>query len=112
MILLHIKKNYYNQNTDEDSNNLSTSSIKNCKTSENNVIITTEAPNNNDVINDDLSKLTQKKKFPNNSAPFKLGSTETEFNKRKNSSPTIRKLCAPVSTKTVSSKPSRVDFDV
>ena len=70
MILLHIKKNYYNQNTDEDSNNLSTSSIKNCKTSENNVIITTEAPNNNDVINDDLSKLTQKKKFPNNSAPF------------------------------------------
>ena len=82
--MLHIKKNYYNQNTVEDSNNLSTSSINNCKTSVNNVIITTEAPNNNDVINDDLSKPTQKKKFPNNSAPFKLASTETEFNKRKN----------------------------
>ena len=49
MILLYIKKKNYNQNTDEGSNNLSTTSINNCKTSENNVIRTTETPNNNDV---------------------------------------------------------------
>ena len=32
--------------------NLSTTSINNCKTSENNVVRTTETSNNNDVIND------------------------------------------------------------
>ena len=42
---------------------------------------------------------------------FKLGSTKTELNKTKNSSPIIRQLDTPVSTKTVSSNPSRVDFD-
>ena len=44
-IALH-KNNNYNQNTDEDSNNLWTTSINNSKTSENNVIRTTETPNN------------------------------------------------------------------
>ena len=81
-IALHLKKKC-NQNTDEDSNNLSTISISNCKISENNVIRTTETPDNNDVINDDLAAPTRKEKFPTNTAPFKLDSTETEFNKRK-----------------------------
>ena len=62
MILLYIKKNNYNQNTDEGSNNLSTTSIHNCKTSEN-VIRTTETPNNNDVINYNFAAPTWKEKF-------------------------------------------------
>ena len=52
MILLYIKiikTNNCKQNTDEDSNNLSATLINNCETSENNVIRTTETPNNNDV---------------------------------------------------------------
>ena len=49
------KKNDCNQNTDEDSNNLSTTSVNNCKTSENNVIRTNETSNNNDVIKDKLA---------------------------------------------------------
>ena len=57
------KNNNYNQNTDEESNNLSATSIKNCKTSENNVIRTTETPNNNDVINDNLASPTRKEKL-------------------------------------------------
>ena len=100
-IALH-KKNNYNQNTDEGSNNLSTTSVNNCKTSENNVIRITETPNNNDLINDNLAASTRKEKFRTNTASLKLGSTETELNKRKNSSPIIRELDTPV-TKTVSS---------
>ena len=106
------KNNNYNQNTDEESNNLSATSIKNCKTSENNVIRTTETPNNNDVINDNLASPTRKEKFQTNTASFKFDSTETELSKRKNSSPIIPELNAPVSTKTVGSKPFRIDFDV
>ena len=112
MILLYIKKNNYNQNTDEGSNNLSTTSINNCKTSENNVIRTTETPNNNDVINYNFAAPTWKEKFWTNTASFTLGSNETELNKRKSSSPIIRELDTPASAKTVSSKPCRVDFDV
>ena len=82
-IALH-KKNNYNQNTDEGSNNLSTTSINNYKTSENNANRTTEASNNNDVINDNLAAPTLKEKFRTNTASFKLDSTETELNKRKN----------------------------
>ena len=41
------------------------------------------------------------KKFPTNTTPFKLGSTETEFNKRKNPSPIIRELIKPVCNKAV-----------
>ena len=82
-IALH-KKNNYNQNTDEGSNNLSTTSINNYKTSENNANRTTEASNNNDVINDNLAAPTLKEKFRTNTASFKLVSTETELNKRKN----------------------------
>ena len=100
--MLYIKKNNYNQNTDEGSNNLSTTSVNNCKTSENNVIRITETPNNNDLINDNLAASTRKEKFRTNTASLKLGSTETELNKRKNSSPIIRELDTPV-TKTVSS---------
>ena len=103
-IALH-KNNNFNQNTEQDSNNLSTTSINNYKTSENNVIRTTETPNNKTAP-------TRKEKFQTNTASFKLGSTETKLNKRKNSSPIIRGIDAPVSTKTVSSKPSRVDFDI
>ena len=73
-----IKKNNYKQNIDEDSNNLSTTSINNCETSENNVIRTTETPNNND----DLAVPTPKKKFPTNTTPIKLRLSETKFNKR------------------------------
>ena len=57
----------------------------------------------------------RKKKIPINTAPFKLGSTETGFNKRKISSPIIRELNALVSNQAVeafSSKLSGVDFDV
>ena len=49
-IALH-KKNNYNQNTDEGSNNLSTTSINNCKTSKKNVIRATETPNNKWISN-------------------------------------------------------------
>ena len=112
MILLYIKKNNYNQNTDEGSNNLSTTSINNCKTSEKHVTRTTKTPNNNDVINDNLAAPTRKEKFRTNAASFKLGSTETELNKRKDSSPIIHERDTLVSTKTVSSKLSCVDFDV
>ena len=49
-IALH-KKNNYNQNTDEGSNNLSTTSINNCKTSKKDVIRTTETPNNKWISN-------------------------------------------------------------
>ena len=112
-ITLH-KKNNCNQTTDENSNNLSTTLIKNCETSEQ-CFTTTETSNNNDVINDDLAAPTRKKKFPINTRLFKLGSAETEFNKRKKSSPIIRELNTPVINKAVegfSSKPSGVDFDV
>ena len=89
---------------DEGSNKLSTTSINNYKTSENNAIRTTEAPNNNYVINN-LAASTRKEKFRTNTASFKLGSTETELNKRENFSPIIRELDTPV-------KRSRVYFDV
>ena len=85
------------------------------KASENNVIRTTETPNDNDVLNDDLATPTPKKKFPTKTTPSKLGLTETEFNKRKNSSPMILELNIPVCNKAVegfSSKSSGVDFDV
>ena len=49
------EKSNFNQNTDENPNNLSTTSINICRSSENNVIRTTETPSNNDVINDDLA---------------------------------------------------------
>ena len=49
-IALH-KKNNYNQNTDEGSNNLSTTSINNCKTYKKNVIRATETPNNKWISN-------------------------------------------------------------
>ena len=105
MILLYICKKIktinYKQNTDEGSNNLSVTSINNCETYENNVIRTTETPNNNDVLNDDLAAPTLKNKFPTNTTTFKLGSTETEFNKRKNPSPIIRELNTPVCNKAV-----------
>ena len=65
------KKNSYNQNTDEDSNNLSTASINNCKTSKNDAIRTTETPNNNDVINDNLAAPTREEKFRTNTASVK-----------------------------------------
>ena len=103
------------KNADEDSNNLSTTSIKNCWTSENNVIGTTETPKNNDVIDNDLAASTRKKQFQINTTPFKIDSTETEFNKRKNFSPIICELNTRVSNKAVegfSSKQSGVDFDV
>ena len=66
MILLYIKiikTNNCKQNTDEDSNNLSATLINNCETSENNVIRTTETPNNNDVINYNFAAPTWKEKF-------------------------------------------------
>ena len=92
-IALH-KKNNYNQNTDEGSNNLSTTSINNYKISGNNAIRTTETPNNNDVIviYDNLAAPTRKEKFRTNTASFKLVSAETELNTRKNSSPIICEL--------------------
>ena len=40
-----------------------TTSINNCKISENNVIRTTETPNNNDVINDNLAAPVRKRNF-------------------------------------------------
>ena len=40
-----------------------TTSINNCKISENNVIRTTETPNNNDVINDNLAAPARKRNF-------------------------------------------------
>ena len=55
------KKYNYNQNTGEDSNNLSTTSIKNRKISEDNVIRTTETPYNNDAIKLHFSSLIQLK---------------------------------------------------
>ena len=75
-IVLHKKYNS-NRNKYKDSNNLSTNSINNWKTttSQNNVI--------SDVINDDLAAPKWKNKFPINTKPLKLGSTEAEFNKRK-----------------------------
>ena len=113
MILLYRKKNC-NQSTNEESNNLSTTSIDNCETSENNVIRAIETPNNNDVINNDLVAPTRKKEFPTNTTPFKLASFETEW-KWENTYSIFYELNAPVSNKTVwgfSSKPSGVDFDV
>ena len=59
-IALHKKINY-DKNRDECSNNLST--INNYKTSENNTIRTTETPNNNDIINDNLAAPTRKEKL-------------------------------------------------
>ena len=111
VILLYIKN--YNQNSDEDSNNLSTTSINNCKsaTCQSNVIRTTGTPDSNGIKNDGLAALTREKKFTINTTPFKLDSTETEFNKRKNSSPLICELDTPVSNELMS-KPSGVDFDV
>ena len=87
-IALH-KENDYNQNTDEGS--------------ENNVLRTTEKPdnNNNNVINDQLAAPIRTKKFTINTTPFKFGSTETEFNKRKNSSPIISEVDTPVGNKAV-----------
>ena len=114
-IALH-KKNSYNKNIDEGSNNLPATLINSCKpTTSENVIRTTQTPNNNDVINDDLAPPTRKKTFPTNTSQFKLGSIEIKFNKRKNSSPITRELDIPVSKKAVqgfSSKPSGVDFGV
>ena len=49
------------------------------------------------------------KPTPHHSSSVQL---KTELNKRKNSSPTIREIDTTVSNKTVSSKPSRVDFDI
>ena len=49
------------------------------------------------------------KPTPHHSCSVQL---KTELNKRRNSSPTIRKIDTPVSNKTVSNKPSRVDFDI
>ena len=66
---------------------------------------TTEEPNNKTAP-------TRKEKFQTHAASFKLDSTENKLNKRKNSSLIIREIDTPVSTKTVSSKPSRVDFDI
>ena len=77
VILLYIYKkikNNYRQNTDEDSNNLSVTSINNCETSENNVLRTTETPNN-DVLNDDFAAQTPKKFFqptPHHSSSVQL----------------------------------------
>ena len=68
---------------------MSTTSINNYKTSKNNAIKTTETPNNNDVINDNLAAPTRKEKFRTDTVSFKLVSTETELNKRKHSSPII-----------------------
>ena len=45
-------------------------------------------------------------------ASFKLDSTKTELSKRQNFSHIIPEIDTPVTTKTVSSKPSRVDFDI
>ena len=104
VILLYIKKikpNNYKQNTEGDSNNLSATSINNCETSENNVIKTTETTNINNVLSNNLAAPTSKKKFPTNTTLFKLCSTETEFNKRKKSSPIIRKLNTSVCNKAV-----------
>ena len=104
MILLYIKKTIITKNKDEGSNNLSTTSINYCKTtiSENNVLRTTEKPdNNNNVINDQLAAPIRTKKFTINTTPFKFGSTETEFNKRKNSSPIISEVDTPVGNKAV-----------
>ena len=58
-------KSNYNRNTDEYSNNLSNTSINNCKTTiyQNYVIRTTEISNSNDVISDDLAAPTRKKNF-------------------------------------------------
>ena len=75
---------------------------------QNNVIRTTETLNNNDVINDDLAAPTRKKNFPINTTPFKLDSVETEFNKRKISSPIIRELNALVSNKAVEAFSSKL----
>ena len=74
--------------------NLSTTSINNCKTSEN-VIRTIETPNDNDVINDNLAVPTLKEKFQTN---HHFSSAETKLKKRKNSSPIIRELYTPVRT--------------
>ena len=78
VILLYIykkiKTNNHRQNTDEDSNNLSVTSINNCETSENNVLRTTETPSN-DVLNDDLAAPTPKKIFqptPHHSSSVQL----------------------------------------
>ena len=79
------------------------------------IIRSTEVPNNNDIKNDGLAAPTRKKKFPTNTTPFKLGSTDTEFNKWKNSSPIIHELNTPVNNKAIegfSSKPSSVDFNI
>ena len=103
-VALH-KNNNYNQNRDEDSNNLSTTSINNYKTSENNIIRTTETPNNK-------TESRRKEKFQTNTASFKLDSIKAEFKKRKNSPPSIPEIDTPVSTKAVSSKPSLVYFDI
>ena len=45
-------------------------------------------------------------------ASFMLDSTKTELSKRQNFSHIIPEIDTPVTTKTVSSKPSRVDFDI
>ena len=103
-VALH-KNNNYNQNRDEDSNNLSTTSINNYKTSENNIIRTTETPNNK-------TEPRRKDKFQTNTASFKLDSIRAELKKRKNSSPSIPEIDTPVSIKTISGKLSRVYFDI
>ena len=67
------------------------------------------------MINGDLAAPTRKKKLQFNTTSLKLDTTETEFNERKNFSPIICKLDAPVSNEAVegsSSKPSGVDFDI
>ena len=74
-IVLHKKYNS-NRNKYKDSNNLSTNSINNWKT--------TTSPNViSDVINDYLAAPKWKNKFPINTTQLKLSSTGAKFNKRK-----------------------------
>ena len=107
-IVLHKKYNS-NRNKYKDSNNLSTNSINNWKTTTSQNVIS-------DVINDDLAAPKWKNKFPINTTQLKLSSTGAKFNKRKKKSSLIfHKLDTPVCNKDVecfSGKPSAVDFDV
>ena len=72
---------------------------------------TTKTPNN-DVINDDLAAPTRKETFQTNTASSSSSQLKPNLIKEKNSSPIIRELDTTFSTKIVSSKPSRVYFDV
>ena len=74
-IVLHKKYNS-NRNKYKDSNNLSTNSINNWKTTTSQNVIS-------DVINDDLAAPKWKNKFPIKTTQLKLSSTGAKFNKRK-----------------------------